>query len=121
MRKGQLKNVSYLKQNRQLLRNNQTPAESYLWKHLQRSQLQGRKFRRQFSIGNFIADFCCPAEKLVVELDGEVHNNPIQSDKDLNRDEYLGQLGYTIIRFENKQVFEQTDAVLEAIAAHFSK
>ncbi|MHA6250128.1 endonuclease domain-containing protein [Pontibacter sp. CAU 1760] len=64
-----LHNRKYLKENRRELRHNLTPAEAELWKHLQGSQLAGRKFRRQHSIGNFILDFYCSSEKMAIELD----------------------------------------------------
>lgn len=115
MRKGQIKNVSYLKERRRELRNNLTPAEAAMWKLLQNSKLQGRKFRRQHSIENYIVDFYCPTAKLIIELDGEVHNNPIAHQHDYERDEQLRYLGYTVLRFENKLVFEQQEAVLDAI------
>lgn len=80
---------------------------------------EGRKFRRQHSIGPFIADFCCVQEKLVIELDGQVHFNPGAQDYDYNRQQYIEQEGYTVLRFENKRVFETPEAVLQAIRNHF--
>lgn len=121
MQKQKLNNRPYLKDRRRELRNNLTPAEAALWTLLKNSQLQGRKFRRQHSIDNYIADFYCPAEKLIIELDGEVHNDPIQSANDVERSEHLQSLGYTVIRFENKLVFQQTEWVLEEIAKHFKQ
>jgi very-short-patch-repair endonuclease len=70
---GSLHNGTHLKENRKDLRNNLTTAEATLWTFLQRRQLEGRKFRRQHSIGNYIVDFYCPQERLAVELDGEYH------------------------------------------------
>lgn len=115
MRKGQIKNVSYLKERRRELRSNLTPAEAAMWKLLQNSKLEGYKFRRQHSIENYIVDFYCPSAKLIIELDGEVHNNPIAHQHDYERDEQLKSFGYTVLRFENKLVFEQQEAVLDAI------
>ena len=66
-------NKKNLKPVRQELRNNPTQAEAFLWGYLKHSQLEDKKFRRQASIGSYIVDFYCPTEKLVVELDGEVH------------------------------------------------
>ena len=63
----QIHNRKNLKQFRKDLRNNLTPAEATLWKAIQRSQLEGRKFRRQHSVGNYILDFYCPKEKLAIE------------------------------------------------------
>lgn len=115
MRKGQIKNLSYLKERRRELRSNLTPAEAAMWKLLQNSKPEGRKFRRQHSIENYIVDFFCPAEKLIIELDGEVHNNPIANQNDYERDEQLKYLGYKVLRFENKLVFDNTEFVLDAI------
>ena len=115
MRKGQIKNVSYLTTTRKQLRNNLTPAEAALWNLLKNKQLNGYRFRRQVSIENYIVDFYCPEIRLVVELDGSVHNHPQIAENDKNRDERLTDLGYTVLRFENKDVFELTDWVLEEI------
>lgn len=60
-----------LRNNRKELRQNLTSAEAFLWKHLQNKKFEGRKFRRQHSIDNFIVDFYCTSEKLIIELDGE--------------------------------------------------
>ena len=73
MKKNKIHNKPELLAFRKELRNNATPAEAFLWKHLQRSQLEGRKFRRQHSIHNFIVDFYCASEGLIVELDGQVN------------------------------------------------
>jgi len=62
-----------LKDKRKNLRNNSTQAETFLWGYLKNSQFEGRKFRRQTSIKNYIVDFYCPQEKLVIELDGDYH------------------------------------------------
>lgn len=90
-----------------------------LWKALQKSQLENRKFRRQHSLGNYIVDFYCPQEKLVVELDGQVHDNFVNQEYDFRRTKWLQDLGLKVLRFENKMVFEQLDIVLEAIKAEF--
>lgn len=82
-------------------------------------QLQDRKFRRQHSIGSYIVDFYCPAEKLAVELDGEVHNDPGRQEYDAEREVFLRRQGIRIVRFENKEVFEDLEAVLEEIALYF--
>ena len=93
MRQNQIKNVTYLKDRRKDLRNNLTPAEATLWKYLKGSTLKDRKFRRQHSIGNYIVDFYCPEEKLIIELDGEVHNDPMQAVYDAERSEWLISMG----------------------------
>ncbi len=116
-----LNNHKYLKEYRKELRKNPTKAESQLWKALQKSQLEGTKFRRQHSIVNYIVDFYSVKEKLIVELDGKVHDNFINEEYDRKRTEYLESLGFTVLRFENYLVFEQLDMVLEAIKAEFKE
>ncbi|GAB3766895.1 hypothetical protein GCM10028817_50940 [Spirosoma pomorum] len=76
MHEGQLNNLKILKPVRQALRNDATEAEKRLWQYLKGSQLDGRKFRRQHSVGLFILDFYCPGERVAVELDGIVHDQP---------------------------------------------
>ena len=90
---------------RRQLRNNLTPAEAELWKHLQHGQLEGKKFRRQHSIGNYILDFYCPLEKLGIELDGRDHFTDNGFEADEKRTAYLNSLNIRIIRVENKEVF----------------
>ena len=113
-------NWKYLKQTRKDLRNNLTPAEATLWKALQRKQLKGRKFRRQHSIGNFIVDFYCPSEKLIIELDGAHHFTSVGYENDLERDKTLMGMGFKILRFENQDVFDSLERVLETISSNFS-
>ena len=108
------------KQRRRALRQSLTPAEARLWKLLQKSQLEGRKFRRQHSAGPYILDFYCPEEKLAVELDGESHRDPGRSEYDDSRTEALSKHGIRVIRFENRKVFEDPESVLQAIAWHFN-
>ena len=113
-------NRPYLKENRRTLRNNLTAAEATLWNMLKSKQLDGRKFRRQHSIENFIVDFYCPTEKLIIELDGSVHDNPGQANADYVRDERLRSSGFKILRIENELVFEQPETVLEQIRSLFN-
>ncbi len=100
-------------------RKNLTSAEAFLWKQLQQRKLEGRKFRRQHSIENFIADFYCPEERLIIELDGQVHFNSIAQEKDENRTKILEDLGFRVIRFENKMVFDNFQSVLQEIKDNF--
>ena len=102
------------------MRNNLTSAEATLWISLQGRKLKGRKFRRQHSIANYIVDFYCPAEKLVVELDGEDHFHSPVLEKDLVRDKYLATLNIKVLRFENDDVFDNLEQVLECIAQEFT-
>ena len=112
-------NHKYLEGRRKELRKNLTSAEATLWKHLQRKQLGHRKFRRQHSIENFIVDFYCPKEKLIIELDGAYHLDFAQQNYDLVRTNRLESLGFKLIRFENKLVFEDLEFVLDEISSHF--
>lgn len=121
MKKKHIHNKKQLEPFRKELRKNLTPAEAFLWKQLQNRQLRGRKFRRQHSIENFIVDFYCPQEQLIIELDGEVHTNLTAEEKDRNRDELLVKLGFTVLRFENKMVFDFLPSVLKEIEDNFKK
>ena len=113
-------NRKYLETRRKELRKNLTSAEATLWKSLQRKQLKGRKFRRQHSIENFIVDFYCPQEKLIIELDGAIHLDFAQQNYDFERMQKLEELGFTVISFENKLVFENLPWVLEKISNQFN-
>ena len=91
-----------------------TPAERLLWSRLRGKQLAGFKFRRQHPLlGRFITDFCCPAVRLVVEVDGDVHD--WQQERDQARTEELERHGYRVIRFQNDQVLNEIEGVLAAI------
>jgi cyclase len=96
------------------LRNNMTQAEMVLWGHLKGSQL-GVKFRRQHPLGIYIADFYCHQHKLVIELDGSIHEQPDIKLYDIERSEILELDGIRIIRFKNEQVFGQIEEVLNTI------
>jgi very-short-patch-repair endonuclease len=104
---------------RKKLRSNLTPAEAFLWKHLKAKQLDGKKFVKQHSTGNYIVDFYCASEKLIIELDGEVHNTAAAEEYDEKRTNYLNSLGFTVIRFENKMVFDYLPSVLLEIRNKF--
>jgi very-short-patch-repair endonuclease len=116
-----LHNKTELKEYRRSLRNNLTPAEAVLWKALKNKQLEGRKFRRQHSIGNYIVDFYCPAEKLAIELDGQDHYIPKGERKDQIKTAYLNRLGINVLHFENKIVWEMPNAILERISEEFNR
>ena len=79
-------------------------------------RLMGLKFRRQFPIGPYVADFYCHSLRLVLELDGGVHDARHQASHDDNRNANLRALGYTVLRFTNRQVFESPQSVLAEIA-----
>src|SRR5687768_3129642 len=97
------------------LRKRLTPAEGRLWTTLKRSQLDGRKFRRQYGISKYVLDFFCPAEKLGVELDGDNHFTLPAVAYDNERKRFAEHFGIRIIRFENRAVFEHPEFVIEQI------
>ena len=114
-------NHKYLEERRKELRKNLTSAEATLWKYLQRKQLKGRKFRRQHSIENYIVDFYCPQENLIIELDGAGHLDFAQQNYDYERTQKLERLGFKLLRFENKLVFENIEGVLKEISSSFKE
>src|ERR1051325_11361720 len=108
-------NIPPLKARRKELRNNPTAAEAILWKHLQRRRLLGKEFRRQFSISRYIVDFFCVECGIAIELDGAPHFRELKVESETRRTEFLRELGIKIIRFENRMVHENIEAVLETI------
>jgi very-short-patch-repair endonuclease len=115
---NRLHNLPQLKKRRRQLRNSLTPAEALLWKNLQRSQVGGRKFRRQHSVRPYVVDFYCPACQLAVELDGQGHFDSTRSEYDVKRMRFLEEKGIRVLRFENRQVFESLEEVLATIQVH---
>lgn len=97
-----------------VLRNKTTPTEDILWQCLKNKQL-GVKFRRQHPIALYIVDFYCHKLKLVIEVDGNIHNLEENKKNDKEREKNLKELGLSVIRFTNKEVQFQTDKVLEVI------
>ena len=95
------------------LRQDQTPAETVLWRSLRNRQLEGMKFRRQFPVGKYIADFCCIEKKLVIEIDGGSHVGNEEYDR--IRTVFLEEQGFHVIRFTNRMIYDQLDAVIEEI------
>lgn len=93
------------------MRNNPTEPEKRLWRLLSRKQI-GAKFRRQSVIPPYIADFLCPELKLIVEVDGDTHDQPV----DLRRDAALAALGYRVLRFTNADVISNMDGVVAVIS-----
>jgi very-short-patch-repair endonuclease len=92
-----------------------TDAEQLLWRHLRSRQLAGRKFRRQQPMGRFIVDFVCFGKRLVIELDGGQHSEPIQSAYDMGRTIWLENEGYRVLRFWDHDVLKNLDSVKEVI------
>jgi very-short-patch-repair endonuclease len=109
---GQFHMNEVLKLRSRELRKNLTDCERKLWRELRLRQT-GNKFRRQFNIGPFIVDFCCPEKKVIVELDGGHHQN--QMDYDANRTEWLESQGYCVLRFWNSDVEKNLEGVRQMI------
>ena len=121
MKKHRLHNRPELKEKRQEFRNNATSAEAVLWNHLKKSQLEGRKFRRQHSIGKYVLDIYCPAERLAIELDGLYHYTEEGIKHDDKKTAFLNGLGIRVLRFENEKVFDNIEIVLDNIRLYFKK
>lgn len=97
------------------LRKNQTDAENLLWQLLRNRRIADAKFRRQHPIGNYIADFYCHEHKLIIELDGSQHHTEAGKAKDAQRDAFMAQQGLRVLRFDNRQMLTETEAVLQVI------
>ena len=95
------------------MRRTATPQEAKLWAAIRANQLGGVHFRRQQIINGFLADFYCSGAKLVIELDGTVHDG--QGEYDSERTEIFNQLGLHVIRFSNDQIDREFDSVLQEI------
>jgi very-short-patch-repair endonuclease len=95
------------------LRRNSTEPERKLWQHLRLKIVEGHKFRRQQPVGPYICDFVCLENKLVIELDGGQHSWTTQHD--VERDAWLRERGYKVLRFWNAEVLKNLDGVLEVI------
>ena len=98
------------------LRKNMTETELFLWNKIRRKQLYGYQFyQTKEYIGSYIVDFYCPAAKLVIELDGGQHYSEDGIREDKKRDNYLLSLGLRILRFSDREVFKNTEGVIDKI------
>ncbi len=95
------------------LRSRQTDAEQRLWYHLRAHRFMGLKFKRQKPVGRYIVDFICEERRLIVEVDGGQHAQ--QTGYDRQRDTWLRERGYRVLRVWNHDVLQQLDGVLEQI------
>jgi very-short-patch-repair endonuclease len=103
------------------MRQAMTPAEFKLWTKLRNRQLGCLRFRRQAPLGPFIVDFYCPERRLVVEVDGGHHFNPVQQATDARRDAWLRRSGNTVLRFSNHDVTSNLTGVCDAILSMASR
>ena len=106
---------SYLKPYARKLRRNQTDAEQLLWSKLRRKQVHGITINRQKPIGLYIVDFYCHTAKMVIEIDGGQHYERNGASIDSERDRLFENLGLKVLRFSNREVFQELDWVLESI------
>ncbi len=97
------------------LRNDATKAERVLWEELRRRKVRGYRFNRQRPIDRFIADFYSHQLRLVIEVDGLSHNSPYFVERDIIKDKRLSELGYTVLRFSDEEVYFDMDNVLREI------
>jgi len=102
-------------------RSNPTPAESFLWEILRGKKLDGYKFRRQHILGNFIADFVCLPEKIIIEVDGLIHQTKENLINDAERTIELNKMGFEVIRFTNEQIINETDNSLNIILSKLTE
>lgn len=109
-------NLKNRKNIRKKLRKSSTPQEVILWSRIRKNQL-GYKFRRQHSIGKYIVDFYCPEKRLIIELDGSQHIER-QKEYDKQREEYLNNLGFTILRFWDNEINNNLDGALIRISEY---
>ncbi|MCD4761419.1 endonuclease domain-containing protein, partial [bacterium] len=98
-------------------RKNCTAPERMLWLHLKNKQLRAR-FRRQYGIGHYIADFCSPRQKLVIEIEGGIHDNEEEKYYDQGRRLNIEDLGFRVLYFTNEEIEQEINKVIEVIKKH---
>ena len=103
------------------LRQDMTEAELILWDKLKQNKLSGYRFKAQHPIKSFIADFYCYKAKLVIEIDGLIHNTKERKEYDMNRSCEFEQLGLTVLRFKNSEVKNNTNWVINQIEKYLSE
>ena len=110
---------SVTKENAKTNRSNMTDGESLLWHYLRQEQL-GVRFRRQHVIGDYIVDFICLKQKLIIEIDGGYHNDIVQQQEDRIRQNWLESMDYKVIRFTNEEVFYNIETVISTIKGNIN-
>ena len=102
---------AFARENRQ----NMTIAERILWDELRSGVIEGHAFLRQYVIGDYIVDFLCRDNGLIIEVDGGYHSEPKQQEDDEDRTEWLESHGYHVLRFSNEEIMFDLDNVLKTI------
>ncbi|MBR6076931.1 MAG: DUF559 domain-containing protein [Paludibacteraceae bacterium] len=115
MKNSRVRNCKEMLAVRRMLRNNQTPAERMMWKVLKNKQILGIQFRRQFSVDGYILDFFAPSVNLCIELDGDFHYTESGAIHDIARDAFLVSKGITVLRIENKDLWNDPDNIRDYI------
>ena len=110
-----LKYKANLKHNARRLRKEMTDSEKKLWSRLRRKQIMDAQFYRQKPLGPYIVDFYAPKAKVVVEVDGSQHMEEGVEQKDAQRDKYLKNQNLSVLRFNNLQILQELDSVVEVI------
>jgi very-short-patch-repair endonuclease len=99
-------------------RKNPTHTEDILWQMLRNRKIGGLKFRREAQVEGFIADFYCAEHKLIVEIDGDIHELEDVKKRDVFRQDILEKAGYKVIRFSSDDVFVRMDWVIDQIVKY---
>ena len=107
-------NWSALKPRARQMRHEPTPAEQRLWERIRNRQIGGAKFRRQYAVGRYIVDFVCLEQRLIIEVDGGIHDR--QQDYDEARQSRLESTGFRVIRFSNGEIMDALEGGAAAIA-----
>jgi len=108
-------NTQYQVEKARTLRKKGTKAEKILWEALRNRKVKNLKFRRQHPLSNYIADFCCEEKRLIIEIDGSIHDIEENKEYDGIRQDELENAGYTIIRFKNDDVLKNLPYVIRKI------
>lgn len=111
-----MKNLNEIAKN---LRKNPTRAEMVLWEHIRNRQILGIKFRRQVPLNygdyRFIPDFCSFEKRIIIEVDGGIHNDPFVKEYDKIREDVLKNGGYRIVRFSNDEIIFSIEKTMEKL------
>jgi very-short-patch-repair endonuclease len=97
------------------LRKNMTMQEKILWERLSNKKLKGVRFRRQHPVSEFVVDFFCYEAMLAIEVDGDIHKEPYQMERDKERTNSLLRLGIKVIRFSNTEIKNDIEKVIVKI------
>jgi len=102
-------------------RKNPTYTEKLMWNALRNRKQDGLKFRREHPVRGYIADFYCDEHKLIIEIDGNIHEEPSKKEKDSMRQRYLEEAGYNVLRFTVEEININIDVVIDKILASCTK